>query len=70
MKILELVRKYGLRKLILANEFLFVLCLAGWYKIVNSEDWKGCFQALAVSIFAANAAVHFAPKQKFEGQSE
>lgn len=69
MKLLELVRKYGLRKAILANEFLLVLCLAGWFNIVDSEDWKGCFQALAYAVFTANAIEHVA-KRKFEGQSE
>jgi hypothetical protein len=63
-KLLETIKNQGLRKMAMGSEFFVGLCLMGYCKVIDSPDWKGCFEILCFCVFTANAAEHFAKKDK------
>ncbi len=65
-KLLDAIKKYGLRKAVLSLAFLASLTVIGWTKKIDSSHWKDCFETLCYATFGANALEHFAKKKDKE----
>lgn len=63
----KLLKVGGLRKVFIGLYMFTVLCFLLWDKSLDTTDFASLSKILVMSLFAGNAAEHFAPKDPIPG---
>lgn len=62
-QLFELIKKHGMRKLVLGSEFLGGLLIGLLCGKLDAPSFVTCFCALVGAVFVANAAEHYTKKE-------